>query len=349
MVEGEGGIRPVGLEATVTYKYPSRVHDARMRHSSSLGRLEKVNTREAWKHEATEFTPWLAREENLSLLSETLGINLELIEEEKSVGPFRADILARDMDEDGFVLIENQLAPTDHTHLGQLLTYAAGLDTVTIVWIAERFTEQHRAALDWLNKITDDRARFFGVELELWRISNSPAAPKFNLVSKPNEWGRDISQSARGKMRSPELQDKYLRFWNGFVEYLKGTNYEGKLPEPRPKPGVRLDPGIQGLRYVCGRPSKQRIRVRTILIGPDRDTRFSILEENREHLESVFDEDVDMASLTNKNLVEIHTSASIDDENDWQRQYEWYRENLEKMKSVVNPLVAEADRHNQSP
>jgi hypothetical protein len=62
------------------------------------------------------------------------------------------------------VLIENQLERTDHTHLGQLLTYASGLEAVTIVWIAERFTEEHRSTLDWLNKITDESFRFFGLE-----------------------------------------------------------------------------------------------------------------------------------------------------------------------------------------
>jgi len=53
---------------------------------------------------------------------------------------------------------------TDHIHLGQLLTSAAGLNTVTIIWIAKHFADEHRAALDWLNEITGDEISFFGLE-----------------------------------------------------------------------------------------------------------------------------------------------------------------------------------------
>src|SRR6476646_1010509 len=119
-----------------------------------LGRLARVELRQAWISEPGDFTPWLAQPENIVLLSEAIGIELEVESQERSVGPFRADILCRDTTDRHFVLIENQLERTDHTHLGQLLTYAAGLDAVSIVWIAARFTEEHRAALDWLNRAT---------------------------------------------------------------------------------------------------------------------------------------------------------------------------------------------------
>jgi len=126
----------------------------------SLGRLEKIGLREVWLDEAADFTPWLARPENLRLLGETIGIVLECEAQEKEVGPFRADILCKDTTTGSWVLIENQLERTNHTHLGQLLTYAAGLDAVTIVWITQRFTEEHRAALDWLNEKTEEGINF---------------------------------------------------------------------------------------------------------------------------------------------------------------------------------------------
>jgi hypothetical protein len=106
-----------------------------------LGRLERVELRNVWISEATSFTPWLARPDNMAVLAETLGIDLELEAQEKAVGPFRADLLCKDIGTDRWVLIENQLEKTDHSHLGQLLTYASGLEAVTIVWIAARFTK----------------------------------------------------------------------------------------------------------------------------------------------------------------------------------------------------------------
>ena len=133
----------------------------------TIGRLTKLELRDFWKSEADDFTPWLAGDENIKLLGETIGLELEVQEQEKNVGPFRADILCLDISNDNYVLIENQLEKTDHTHLGQLMTYASGLDAVSIIWIAQRFTEEHRAALDWLNSITDDKFNFFGVEVEL--------------------------------------------------------------------------------------------------------------------------------------------------------------------------------------
>lgn len=182
--------------------------DARMI-TADLGRLERVALRDIWTTEAQDFTPRLAQPENLAVLSETLNMDLETVGQEESVGPFRADILCRNTLDYSWALIENQLERTDHSHLGQLLTYAAGLQTVTIVWVAATFTDEHRAALDWLNEITDERFRFFGLEVDLWRIGNSPTAPKFNIVAKPNEWTRSVGKSTR-RLRFTDLTERNL-------------------------------------------------------------------------------------------------------------------------------------------
>lgn len=154
----------------------------------SLGELVEVPLREIWSDEAASFTPWLAKPEHLKKLGDTLGMELEPEDEEVSVGPFSADILCKDTVDGSWVVIENQIEKTDHRHLGQILTYAAGLGAKTLVWVASKFTEEHRAALDWLNEHTSDEISFFGLEIEVWRIGDSAPAPKFNIVCKPNDW-----------------------------------------------------------------------------------------------------------------------------------------------------------------
>ncbi len=208
-----------------------------------LGVLTKVDIRKFWEDEARNFTPWLARKENIDLLGETIGVELEVEAQERKVGPFRADILCKDIETNKWVVIENQLEPTNHKHLGQLLTYAAGLNAVTVVWIAERFTEEHRAALDWLNEITDEEFSFFGLEIELWRIGNSPMAPKFNVVSHPNNWQKTVSRISRGEL-TPTNQ-LYLEYWTGFRDFLEQRN--GVIKPVEPLPQNWLSPSVWGV------------------------------------------------------------------------------------------------------
>lgn len=184
----------------------------------SLSRLVMVPLREAWPDEATNFTPWLAEEPNLALLGEALGLPLALEAKEKPVGAFAADILARDSNSGNWVLIENQLTPTDHRHLGQLLTYAAGLDARTVVWVAEAFREEHRAAIDFLNQATTDGYSFFAVQIELYRIGESPFAPRFSVVSKPNDWNKKAQLVRSSLAEIPnETQLQYQEYWTALI------------------------------------------------------------------------------------------------------------------------------------
>lgn len=120
--------------------------------SKNLARLEKVpDLRVVWKNEALNFTRWLAEEENLALLGETIGADLELIETESSIGSFSVDIFANDISSNRKVVIENQLEASDHDHLGKTITYASGKDAQTIVWIVSRARDEHAQAISWLN------------------------------------------------------------------------------------------------------------------------------------------------------------------------------------------------------
>lgn len=167
-----------------------------------LGRLEQVNPREFWTREADDFTPWLAREENLAFIGKTIGYrSLALVAKEKPVGLFRADIIARDTFTNDLIVIENQLERSDHSHLGQLLTYVHNLKASACVWIATSFTEEHKIVLDCLNELTDSvHIKFYGVKVELWQIDDSPIAPQFTLVAKPRDYEQTTMQIARVAM-----------------------------------------------------------------------------------------------------------------------------------------------------
>lgn len=154
-----------------------------------FGKLEKVPATSSggFRSEATDFTPWLAA--NIDVLGQELGLSLQVRQREYQVGRYYLDILAEDA-KGRVVIIENQFGQTNHDHLGKLLTYCAGTNAALVVWVAESLTEEHIAALEWLNENTIEGTGFFGVELELLRVDDSRLAPHFRVVVQPNEWAK---------------------------------------------------------------------------------------------------------------------------------------------------------------
>ncbi len=245
----------------------------------NLGRLEKVDLRTCWQREDTDFTPWLATSENIALLAETLGFTELAVEEtEANVGPFRADVLCRDVGSEGYVLIENQLERTDHSHLGQLLTYAAGLEAASIVWIAAGFAEEHRAALDWLNRHTHEGINFFGVQVELWRIGDSPMAPRFHVVVMPNDWTKRVATATKGGRHAAHHED-YLAFWQGFAAYV--NKHVPQLPPPKPaaRNWIDVGPPLPGVRVTVSYSAREKqTRLYVLVRNEDEPERYSFLE-----------------------------------------------------------------------
>lgn len=179
--------------------------------------LADVPLRDAWAHEAHRFTPWLAA--NLDRLSAVIGIPLELTGTEMRVGTFSADILARSATDDSVVLIENQLEGSDHTHLGQIMTYLAGLEAQTMVWVAPSFRDEHLSAIRWLNEHTVDPFAFFAVRVRVVRIAGSPYAPLFEVIERPNNWDRQVSESKRAvEGDRTELGQHRFDFWSHSCE-----------------------------------------------------------------------------------------------------------------------------------
>ena len=153
-----------------------------------IGDLHPVDPATLWKTEAGDFVPWLATDRILDRLSRTLGLDLEPVAQEAPVGRFRADLLCRDRGTDARVVIEAQLGPSDHSHLGQLLTYAIGLPACTVVWVSTRFHAEHCAAVDGLNRLAEGKMRCFAVAMDVWKIGASPAAPQFTVFAAPDDW-----------------------------------------------------------------------------------------------------------------------------------------------------------------
>lgn len=210
-----------------------------------FGELVDVDARRAWQMEARVFTPWLAG--NLDRLSAALGITLVLERAEARVGRYSADILARNALDGTAVLIENQLEPSDHTHLGQVLTYLTGLDAQSIVWVAPVFRDEHLSALRWLNENTVEPFAFFAVRLRVVQIGDSALAPLFEVVERPNNWDRrlhDVARQARQTSATGEAGQRRRAFWARYSSRFPDTANEaargGGVSRWRPIPGTDL-------------------------------------------------------------------------------------------------------------
>ena len=311
-----------------------------------LGQLEKVDLHKVWKDEAGQFTPWLAQPENLKLLGDTLSMEFELVKVEKEVGRFFADIECKDTSDGSTVLIENQIERTDHTHLGQILTYAAGLEAATVIWIAERFTEEHRAALDWLNEITGDKFSFFGLEMELWRIGDSPVAPKFSMVSKPNDWTKGAYPKRTGELTAH--QQLQLELWTAFKEYMTQHQSDIKCQKPLPQGWMWHPIGRAGIRLASitsiwdsdagiGDPE---VRVELTLDDDNSDAYFEALRKQKVEIEQEVGQQLTWyASKGRTRRIYLRKKIEFRDRTKWPEAFEWLRRNLELFYKVFAPRV----------
>jgi len=322
--------------------------------TDNLGRLQRVPLREVWLNGSTHFTPWLARPENLQLLGEALKLELELDSQEKGVGPFRADILCKESTSDTWVLIENQLERTDHSHLGQLLTYAAGLNAVVLVWIAERFTDEHRAALDWLNELGNERLRCFGLEIELWRIGTSPVAPKFNIVSEPNDWSRTVAsvaeQVAAGTLT--ETKQLQLEYWTELAKLISSTGSSLKPQKPLPQNWTNLALGRSGIHLAAvastfsaesgSYDNVGEIRAEVYTDHPTHSRAyFAALAGDKDAIETALGEPLNWDDAPGRRAQKMFfkRTADIRDRADWPAQHEWLKAKLEALHRVFRPRV----------
>ena len=317
--------------------------------SENLKQLTPVELSEVWETEPQHFTPWLAQEENLERLGKTLQIELELEAQEINVGGFRADLLCKNTVDGSWVLIENQLASTDHTHVGQLLTYAAGLDASTVIWIAKTFRSEHSAMLDWQNRITNERYRFFGIEVKVWQIEDSARAVQFEVVSSPNDWSRGVSRDTQraANQELSETDKSHLRFWTGLHEYMEDKGSSLNCPAPRPWRYIVFSIGRADFSMETHlAPTQNKISIRLCIDGDNTKAYFWLLQEQQEAIEKAFGETLEWNELPGNKRSRISlTKGDTDplDENDWLHQYEWFTTQLEVFDTVFRERIQGLD------
>ena len=305
----------------------------------TIGKFTKVTLREIWKHEALDFTQWLALDENLELLSQELGIGIMNAQTEVRVGQFAVDILAID-DNENKVIIENQLEQTNHDHLGKIITYAAGLQAETIIWIVSKAREEHQLAMNWLNNNTDEGLNCFLIEIEAWKIDDSAPAPKFNIVVKPNNWGKIAKQTAGGgEVSETKLQQQ--DFWDKVKEYGEmNAKVVKSWQKARPQHWYNISIGTSKAHLALTLNSfKNQIGLELHI--PDNKDLFQKLFTKQEMIESQLGYKLDWQELPDKKAsrVIITKVADFRDESQQEDIIQWAVERSDEFTKVFKKLL----------
>ncbi|NCC74314.1 MAG: DUF4268 domain-containing protein [Sphingobacteriia bacterium] len=305
-----------------------------------LGKLSKRDLRDVWKHEALDFTKWLAQSENIAFLAQEIGIDLQVLNTEASVGSFSVDILAEELHTGKKVIIENQLEMTNHDHLGKIITYASGIEANYVIWIFKDIRDEHRRAIDWLNEVTSGEVNFFAIQMELWVIDNSPPAPKFNIISSPNNWANAVRSSKGGS----ELSDNNLfqiEFWKGLNDYL--VSAKSSLHPQKAKAQHWCNCAIGSSQAVISLivSVKDSFIRSDFYIYRNKDLFFSLLER-KDEIESKLGFEMDWQELPDAKAARISLKKEISDiknESNRKAVYQWYRENGEKIQKVFKDYL----------
>ena len=296
-----------------------------------LARLEDVHVREAWASEEHGFTHWMA--ENLDRLAEVLGIPLELTGREVQVGGFEADLLARNPLDDTVVLIENQLQQSDHSHLGQILTYLAGLEAEVVVWVAPGFREPHLSAIRWLNAHTHGDLSFFAVRVRVVRIANSPLAPVFEVLERPSDWDRTLHAMVAPSGEMSELGRFRLDFWTRYLQSYPAEAAHGAASGLSWR-GVEVPgTGLVVVQYLGSRSVGVFIRGPR---GSDRAETGAALVEFEEPLMEALGVDLDP---TSQFFFVQWTWLDTRDTSTWPAAMEWLHQKGEEYREAIDRIV----------
>lgn len=304
-----------------------------------LGRIELLSVRDLWKHEEHDFTPWLAQ--NIDQLSAVLDVPIVVDQTEHKVGSYELDILGHVEEKDAIVIVENQLQATDHVHLGQLITYAAGLEAAIVIWIAPEVRDEHRSTIEWLNNHTDEKVSFFLVRPEVFRIDDSNPAVRFYLEAGPSEFGRRL-RSVLGKEDSPRYEFR-RRFWEDLFQYLANNGHPWAKGRTTTKDSwISSSVGRSGVGANVSMAQGSRIRVE-IYCSNDPDKRlFQRLFTHKDEIEARFSgeevswEPLEGASASRVAVYRPYDKEQATEETPHRRElYAWIAKNLTIVRAVA--------------
>ncbi|MCE5255015.1 MAG: DUF4268 domain-containing protein [Actinomycetia bacterium] len=309
--------------------------------ADDLGSIVPVNVRRVWENEQYHFTPWLARAENMALLSGAVGLELEVQNIEVAIGPYSADILAKDVGTGRYVVIENQFGKTNHDHLGKLLTYASVLDARAVIWISEKFTDEHQKTLDWLNDHTTEQLEFYGVTLELWQIDESRPAVRFNVVSRPSQMARQAAAAGTNEELS-ETRQIQLEFWTQVSEKLKSSKTLSSTQTPRPQYWFDVPLGRANIVLSCAcNVDEGKLGVRVYIGNKVADLALPQLEMDKAAIE----QEIGQQLLWNPNadsmdkIIALYREADLHDRAAWAEYVEWMVHTVSLFRKTFAPRV----------
>lgn len=318
-----------------------------MKNVVNIGRLKIVPLRDVWKHEADDFTPWLAVDDNLELLSETLGMRLIVEATEERLGSFYADMICTDKVDEGRVLIENQITPTDHKHLGQICTYAAMTKATKIIWVSEKIRDEHREAVEWLNSISNDEMSFYAVNVKAVKIGDSDPAPIFEIAAQPQTVARkaqkQLKEVADGDLNPTQL--RWKEYWSEFLLVAENkiesagarTPYKGNWQTLGSRSGL-AGGYIEYNVYASG----NNVRAEAYIGGgSSAKLLFKALELHKEKIEQAFGSALDWEENPQRQDCRIASymqGATVNFDKGRHEQHQWLADNISRLIEAIRPV-----------
>ena len=257
------------------------------------------------------------------------------------VGKYRADIIARDVNSERTIIIENQLEKTNHDHLGKIITYASGVGAEIVIWICNAITDEHRNAIDWLNEISNEQIAFFALEIELWRINESPPAPKFNIVCSPNEWAKTI----KGISINRTLSDTKLlqkEFWGSLKEHMEDNGTFLSLRKPGPRHWYSFSIGKAGFDIgLTVNTVSKKLGCEIYIRGENAKKAYQLLLKQKEEIEAEIQDNLDWQELPDgqDSRIVLYSDGDIRESDNWGEYFRWFKEYAEKFHKAFSKRI----------